>query len=60
MIAAAVVLLAASIAALAVGAAMGDDGLGLLWAAVAGAPLSLLLLWFGLRRMLPPRRRSSA
>lgn len=57
MIAAAVTLLAASVAALVAGAVLGDDGLVLVWAAAAGAPLSLLPLWIGLRRVLPPRRR---
>lgn len=57
MIATAVALLAASIVALVAGAALGDDGLVLVWVAAVGAPLALVPLWVGLRRMLPRRSR---
>jgi membrane protein implicated in regulation of membrane protease activity len=55
----AIVLLVAAAIALPVGAALGDAGLPLLWAATAGAPLSLVLLGLGLRRYRPRRDHSS-
>ena len=55
MIIAAIVILLIALVALGVGVLLDDDGSTLLWVAVVAAPLSLVALWIGLRRMRPPR-----
>lgn len=55
MIVAALAMLGAAVVLLVVGAVAGADGLPLVWAAAVAAPLSLLPMWLGLRRMRPPR-----
>lgn len=60
MIVLAVVVLLGGVGALLAGVALDDAGVPLVWVAVGAAPLSLVLLAVGLRRMLPPVRRSRA
>jgi O-antigen/teichoic acid export membrane protein len=55
ILASVVVLLAAAVA-LGIGAAMGDAGVWLVWAAAGGAIVSLVLLAVGIRRFRPGPR----
>ena len=56
VIVASVVVLLAALVALGVGAAIGEEGVPLVWGAVAGSIASLVLLAVGIRRFRPGPR----
>lgn len=55
MIVAAIAVLCVALGTLVLGAFVRGASLAFVWMAVGLAPLSLVLLWIGVRRMRPPR-----